>query len=1031
MPRNFSDGRLSLELLGFSLKEIEYKSATGEFFFPLTKAEVLQSGSKELRIYGYPTSQDSPAAEKAAIRATKTISFDGETLAYTTSASFSANPEATGKGSVDLKIKVPAKCTSVTYSITDKDGADVSSKITTELSSGTLTISSSGDGLDSGTYSIWISFYDNATDKNLLAIYTEQIDVWPGCETNRWYGGSGTGEESLDLRSLGYTTFFVLGESPAMYGSQITGYKAASDDNTGGISNPLAKVSTAVKRIVAANDGSTEYTIYVDGTVEDKIKVDSSVSLKLKIQSLSGNAAIKAKSTDSTGTVLEWKSSGTLTLKNITIDGNKKLRCLYVESGTVSGEGVAITNGFASDYGGGVKVMGSRGNITLDSSSSVTKCEVSATGNPYGGGIYGNAATITLNGTTLSGNKGKIGAGICFAYGELNVNDCSISGNESTKGGGIFVMGGSAKISGGTISSNTAKEDGGGVYVQADSLTIKDDAIISGNTATNRGGGIYVKASGIVNVEGGKILGNTATSGGGAVYIDSTGGTLNIKGSPDFGSGEGVNEICLASGRYVSVSGKLTCEDGSIPITSSNYKSGTQLIQAADGYSLTESDCQKFRIVTNAGENTPYTIVQDTSDSDKGISTLKLYVSSATATPAGSATGTGTKANPFLYIDHAINAITSTYSAESEVTIIVSGEVSSKAAGTNTSTVYLGGISKTLNFQGATGSATDKIKALTNCRVMWVDSGTVNLSNITLTGGRDVQNGAGIYMAGGTVNLKSGAVISDNEASNNGGGVCVNETGAKLTMEGGSSIEKNSATNGGGVLLNTGSGNKSLIMEGGTISGNTCGGNGSGVWVGNSNATFSMSNSAKIVSGNDVYLNSGATIKIDGALSNSTVATITPSSYTPATTVLSGSYVSSNYSKFTLANSDWNITSEGKLTKSLSSISVDEIQAKDSFMIAGPIANYTTLLGKTIFFKTSNDSYGAMQFTDVSNNYSISFKYKIGSGDVKTKINFRIGWGFDLDGATTDDYNKDFGLDLAGSAYNFVAYNGAKFCIAE
>ncbi len=108
-----------------------------------------------------------------------------------------------------------------------------------------------------------------------------------------------------------------------------------------------------------------------------------------------------------------------------------------------------------------------------------------------------------------------------------------------------------------------------------------------------------------------------------------------------------------------------------------------------------------------------------------------------------------------------------------------------------------------------------------------------------------------------------------------------------------------------------------------------------------------------------------------------------------------------------------------------------KLQAYEGLLQTGTIANnYQDLLGKVIYFKTSNGAYGAMSFTSV-NSPSISFIWKLAGSSLRTKSSFQTGWGFDLDGSTTSDANKDFGLDNISGSCAFVAYNNAKFYIVN
>ena len=161
--------------------------------------------------------------------------------------------------------------------------------------------------------------------------------------------------------------------------------------------------------------------------------------------------------------------------------------------------------------------------------------------------------------------------------------------------------------------------------------------------------------------------------------------------------------------------------------------------------------------------------------------------------------------------------------------------------------------------------------------------------------------------------------VRENTASYRGGGI--DNSGTLYIASG--DIYGNTASSMGGGIANgngTSSGSNShpgtTIMIGGSISSNTAT-TGGGVSMPAASSTFTMSGDAYIPygTGNDVYLSSGKTIAIgsDG-LNKSNVATITVSSSTTRkSVVLSGSSVSTYYTKFDVSGDKWVIDSEGKL----------------------------------------------------------------------------------------------------------------------
>ena len=97
---------------------------------------------------------------------------------------------------------------------------------------------------------------------------------------------------------------------------------------------------------------------------------------------------------------------------------------------------------------------------------------------------------------------------------------------------------GTLTVSGSTLSGNSAGQ-GGGIFVYRGTLTL-DNSSLSGNTAS-QGGGIFVSYYGTVTVKNSsKITGNLAPAGysaddvynSGVLYLDSTSSIGILDGNP-------------------------------------------------------------------------------------------------------------------------------------------------------------------------------------------------------------------------------------------------------------------------------------------------------------------------------------------------------------------------------------------------------------------------------------------------------------------------------------------------------------------
>ena len=236
---------------------------------------------------------------------------------------------------------------------------------------------------------------------------------------------------------------------------------------------------------------------------------------------------------------------------NISIgSGTVDLRGLRITGGDVSGDGGAIfssggnlivrdstvTGNFATNHGGGISSYGTLEIISSTISSNGVTSNYYGTG---GGGINFSGTTMSVTGSTISGNTvNHQGGGVLSSYaGTITFTNTNITGNQvlgtpyyGGTGGGVFVSGASSfKVTGGSISNNSAV-DGGGLNLsvfgsQPNSGIELMSAVISGNTASNSGGGLLINTSNVFKVVNSVITNNTASAGnGGGLNLSLAGG---------------------------------------------------------------------------------------------------------------------------------------------------------------------------------------------------------------------------------------------------------------------------------------------------------------------------------------------------------------------------------------------------------------------------------------------------------------------------------------------------------------------------
>ena len=174
----------------------------------------------------------------------------------------------------------------------------------------------------------------------------------------------------------------------------------------------------------------------------------------------------------------------------VTVSGDNTTNIFSVQSGTAAINNLTMTAGYAQ-------------------------------GAAFGGAIFINSGTLTLNQDTVSNNQATLGGGGIFNAGTLTITNSTISGNKtgsSGSGGGIYQSGGTLTISNSTIANNVTAGGGGGMYLGSGSASLTS-ATVTGNSALS-GGGVYASGSvGTLSYSNSILAGNSAST----AYPDTTG----------------------------------------------------------------------------------------------------------------------------------------------------------------------------------------------------------------------------------------------------------------------------------------------------------------------------------------------------------------------------------------------------------------------------------------------------------------------------------------------------------------------------
>lgn len=487
----------------------------------------------------------------------------------------------------------------------------------------------------------------------------------------------------------------------------------------------------------------------------------------------------------------------------------------------------------------------------------------------------------------------------------------------------------------------TEAKENGYVIKNEGALTLYGDGTIKGGYNNADGGGIY--NTGTLNLEGLKVKNNQTSSGnGGGIY--HSGSTITMKGNVEVkdNSCNGTpNNLFLPSGKLITRgNAALSCSDESIGITLQSVDALGTIFTTG----LTENEYKKFKAddvnTYDIGRNASYQARYQT----PWIG-LKLNFKEGVDVQLNK--------NYTAPVDDYL-----TVGSGKTLTLDLNGwtidrglsESSARADG------YLinipSGTSLTIKDTGGSGSLTGgKMDGnggcIVNAGTLEIQSGTItdnsatgeggaiyNTNNLTISGGIISNNsttgvnmdGGAIYNASGATMTLSGGTITANNATGNGGGFY---NANSVTISGGT-ISSNSAAGDGGGIYN----NSALTISGGTISSNyvtgdskngggiynsslgilniqggsiqynTATGLGGGVYV-HSSGSINMQGTPTITGNtvgevaNNVYLPTGKTITIDGALSGDGKVGISVQAVTSTGTVFTSSLSGKgSYAKF-------------------------------------------------------------------------------------------------------------------------------------
>jgi hypothetical protein len=619
-------------------------------------------------------------------------------------------------------------------------------------------------------------------------------------------------------------------------------------------------------------DRLTPATLIVT-TLQDVVANDAQLSLREALQAANTNTSVDGSGAgDADGDIIIFNIAGnngaggvidltsSLTISDdvtiigndtsgvantqITLDGPTGDRVLLInaDGGVGSSTDVTLRN---LKIQGGDLAGGNGGGIFIDINESVTLDSVTLQNNSAlsGGAITNKQSTLTILNSTITGNTatagvaGQGGGAIFNEQGTLTISNSTIDSNQitaSADGGAILNLQGTVTINGGSISNNNADVNlvvdgraGGAIENNAGTITL-NGVTVNNNRVNVNGGAIHTTGAGSVTIIGGTLNNNYAGAQGGALWNSATGSLTAVNVTLDNNTAAGA-AATDGGGALFNVSG------GTVTLVNATFTNNDATGTAGTGGAI---NSQGGSLVVVGG-----TIVGNTAQGGGGG--IELAAGSATLS------------------NNVVIASNSTLAAGSD-----GGGVRISGAATFN---MIGG-----TIGGTTTTGQNGNVAVDDGGAIYIAAGSVNLSGVTIGSatnvvgdGNTAADGAGIFVAGGTLNVSTSSISGNTATTGDGAGVYVDAGSVTISS---STLAYNTATLGSGGALFIDGGTVNLLTD--TISDNKAAVNGGGiaaisgtVQITSNTIAFNIANSDANATGQGggIYVN-GATVNLRNSI---------------------------------------------------------------------------------------------------------------------------------------------------------------------
>lgn len=453
--------------------------------------------------------------------------------------------------------------------------------------------------ISAGLHTVDLSFIDN--NETVITTIKEDINVIAGLTANTWVK-NGT-ENWLNAETFTITDS-ILQE---IANEQVFVKEGSTGLKNGTWASPYSTLQDAINKVQTINNGSSQYTIFVDGTLNNAYgEIAPSSNLKLKITSRTTDKATLNGST-SKSQILKIQSRANVTLDNLILDGQSRNSASIQGIQTSSGSTLTVNNCTirycsTSENGGGIN---NSGDVTI-SESTIQDCSTTIN-NGGGGGIY-SSNKLKIENSTIKNCKSmnNNGGGIFI---DSTIEDALVIENSNI--GDISKSQAATKES----YSNYAKNNGGAIYVKTGSINIDSTSKVYFNSAEGSGGGIYLTGTGSTIIDGNIFYNGSYTTsnsgGGGGLYIQRTDSntpniTGNFSGNYTTKNGGGIRAISkvkisgiIGSYQYTSTTASMNENDIATETKNSNRANNGGGISCQEATEIT--GVVAYNYATNGG----------------------------------------------------------------------------------------------------------------------------------------------------------------------------------------------------------------------------------------------------------------------------------------------------------------------------------------------------------------------------------------------------------------------------------------------